>query len=553
MLAEASQAGIYIVLDRQYDYVNPSYAKMLGYTPEEMIHTFDVVNLVHPEDRERAAQNIPRRLAGDLEAVGTPYRLLHKDGSAVYIEALSRLATVGGRPALIGTAVDVTARVESEARLRQRTDDLALLNMLHESINRGESLERIIRALAVEVKRIFECENATVYLVNTAGDQLEMAELSYSPSTLGRIESILRDRIPKVALPLEPGGIHAEALRGGRPKLIQDQETIGNMMAEHAHNSPFRRLIPALAGALNINSVLLVPFVLEDQPVGLLSVSTSKGMSEEELGRLEAIAGSISVAIMRKRTEDRMRQLNEELEARVMARTQALETANRELEAFSYSVSHDLRAPLRAIDGFSRILAEEHAAQLPAEGIRYLTLVRDSTKRMGMLIDDLLTFARISRQQLATHPVDPDKIARGALRDLQAETGNGKVQVEFGALPPATADPGLLKVVMVNLLGNAIKFTRHQPNPRVEVGSLLRGDQTVYFVRDNGVGFDMQYVEKLFGVFQRLHPEKEFEGTGVGLATVQRIIHRHGGDIWAEAKVDGGATFYFTLGDGKHE
>jgi len=297
----------------------------------------------------------------------------------------------------------------------------------------------------------------------------------------------------------------------------------------------------------------LVPLVLEDQPVGLLSVSTREALGQDELDRLEAIAGSISVAIMRKRTDDRMRQLNEELEARVLARTQELETANRELEAFSYSVSHDLRAPLRAIDGFSCLLAEEHAAQLPAEGIRYLRLVRDSTKRMGMLIDDLLTFARISRQPLATHAVDPDYIARAALRDLQAETGNGKAQVEISALPPATADPGLLKVVMINLLGNALKFTRHQPNPRVEVGSLQRGDQTVYFVRDNGVGFDMRYVEKLFGVFQRLHPEKEFEGTGVGLATVQRIIHRHGGDIWAEAQVDRGATFYFTLGDGKHE
>jgi light-regulated signal transduction histidine kinase (bacteriophytochrome) len=172
---------------------------------------------------------------------------------------------------------------------------------------------------------------------------------------------------------------------------------------------------------------------------------------------------------------------------------------------------------------------------------------------MGMLIDDLLTFARISRQPLETHPVDPVHIARAALRDLQAETGNGKAQVEIGTLPLATADPSLLKVVMINLLGNALKFTRHQANPRVEVGSLQRGHQTVYFVRDNGVGFDMQYVEKLFGVFQRLHPDKEFEGTGVGLATVQRIIHRHGGDIWAEAKVDEGATFYFTLGDGKHE
>lgn len=226
-----------------------------------------------------------------------------------------------------------------------------------------------------------------------------------------------------------------------------------------------------------------------------------------------------------------------------------LEAVNKELETFSYSVSHDLRAPLRAISGFSQILAQEYGDKLDPEATRLLSVIRTNTQRMGRLIDDLLTFARFSRQEVRTAPVDMDGLVRAVLDDLRNGTaeGDGRAVVTIGGLPAAQADASLLRQVWANLLGNALKYSRKEPEPRVTVEGVSRGATVEYCVRDNGVGFDMAYAGKLFGVFQRLHGTEEYEGTGVGLATVQRIVHRHGGRIWAEATPGAGATFTFTL------
>jgi light-regulated signal transduction histidine kinase (bacteriophytochrome) len=226
----------------------------------------------------------------------------------------------------------------------------------------------------------------------------------------------------------------------------------------------------------------------------------------------------------------------------------AVESANRELEAFSYSVSHDLRAPLRAIDGFSRILLEDHAISVTVEAARALERIRVNARRMGQLIDDLLAFSRLSRQPLRKEDVDPTTIVARVLEDLEEERSLAGVEVRVSQLPRCHADPALLQVLYVNLLSNAVKFSRGATPGLVEVGAETRNGEPAYFVKDYGVGFDMQFAGKLFGVFQRLHRSEEFEGTGVGLAIVQRVVHRHGGDVWAEAEVGRGATFRFTLG-----
>ena len=269
-----------------------------------------------------------------------------------------------------------------------------------------------------------------------------------------------------------------------------------------------------------------------------------------------------------KRAEKEIQAMNHELERRVVERTAEWENSNRELDAFAYSISHDLRAPLRAIDGFSRILLEEFAPQLPPQAQHYLQVARSNAVQMGNLIDALLTFSRLSRKPLSKQVVDLAALTRQALRGLRAEREGRLVEITVGELPACYGDPQLLLQVMVNLLSNAHKYTRTRECARIDIGAttlagwkrenpdalapaVAEDNSTVYFVRDNGVGFDMQYRDKLFGVFQRLHSAGEFEGTGAGLATVQRIILRHGGQIWAEAEVDRGATFYFTAGAGQ--
>ena len=250
----------------------------------------------------------------------------------------------------------------------------------------------------------------------------------------------------------------------------------------------------------------------------------------------------------RKHAEEELRCEREHLEVMVTERTSQLEAANKELEAFAYSVSHDLRAPLRAIEGFSAIVINDYGSQLDPEGQRLLGVVRANAARMSVLIDNLLTFSRTGRSELKHGRIDMEEMGRAVFAEVLVQPA-ALVRIDFsvGALPPADGDSGLVRQVWVNLLSNAVKFTSKRERAGIQVTGALDGDQAVYCVRDNGVGFDMQYAGKLFGVFQRLHSPDQFEGTGIGLALVKRIVARHGGRVWAEAEAGRGAAFFFTL------
>jgi PAS domain S-box-containing protein len=261
-------------------------------------------------------------------------------------------------------------------------------------------------------------------------------------------------------------------------------------------------------------------------------------------------AGGLSVFVRdiseRKKAEKEILLFNENLEKKVVERTLQLEAANKELESFSYSVSHDLRTPLRAVNGYAMMLKEDFGSKLGAEGDRVINIIMDNARRMGQLIDDLLTFSHLGRKEIKSQNVDINEMVKMCIKELLLNEVK-KYQVKVRELPQCQADGAMLKQVWMNLIGNAIKYSSKQDLPKIEIGFTSDKKRDIYYVKDNGVGFDMQYSNKLFGVFQRLHSNDQFEGTGVGLALVKRIIDKHGGEIWVEAHLNEGATFYFSL------
>jgi signal transduction histidine kinase len=294
-----------------------------------------------------------------------------------------------------------------------------------------------------------------------------------------------------------------------------------------------------------ITSFLGVPLKLRGGVTGMIALANKEpGYTLGDQQEIEALSVAFVEALNRRRAEKKINELNEELNHHL----RQVEAANKELEAFSYSVSHDLRAPLRHVTGFVELLNKRDLSALDEKSRHYLQVISEAAAKMGALIDDLLAFSRMGRAEMMKTRVDVERMVQEIVAELEAETRGREIDWDISPLPVVEADPAMLRLVMVNLLTNALKFTRSRARARIEIGAVCdQPEETIFYVRDNGVGFDPKYVDKLFGLFQRLHSTEEFAGTGVGLANVRRIIHRHGGRTWAEGTVDGGATLWFSL------
>ena len=412
-------------------------------------------------------------------------------------------------------------------------EELALLLKLGERLVSELELEKVLALVAETACHVVHAETLVVPVID-----LERETFTYRAASGKYAEMILGQTFP----------IHEGAcgwvMEHQRPLLFGESKESFDLAA-NAHWQP------------GMASSLLVPLICRGTIAGGLSAMGKQGggaFNQRDLTVLTLFANQASIALDNARlfqnlSEEKatVNRLNAELEQRVWQRTAQLEAANKELETFSYSVSHDLRTPLRAIDGYSRILLDEYTDKLDNEGKRLLNVVRDNTRKMGQLIDDILQFSRSSRLEMTFSDIDMEKLVHEVVEELQPAVTNCKLQVEVEAIPPTTGDLAMMHQVFVNLLSNAIKFSRFREPAIIKVGGSINNDEVVYFVRDNGAGFDMRYTDKLFGVFQRLHSVEEFEGTGIGLAIVQRIITRHNGRVWAEGKVNEGATIYFAL------
>ena len=462
---------------------NQAYISMLGYSQGELT-SMDAKALIVPEDLDQWECAKADLLAKKLIAARLSLRYKHKFGSHLWIEeSLQLLRNSDGEP-------------------------IQWISTILD-ISKQKRLEAERRELALYTRSLIEANPDTMINIKQDGTIQDVNEAMVMATGMERKQLVGQDFSSYFSDP--------EKARMGYQKVFADG-FVKDYGLQMRHRSG-----------------------------SLMDVLFNARIFRNETG---VVAGIIAVArdiSERKRLERELNNLNESLEKRVTERTAELKAANEELEAFSYSVSHDLRAPLRAVDGFSRKVMLGYGDKLDQEGLRLLGVVRQNAVRMGKLIDDLLAFSRLGRREMHFVAVSMQDLAESSATELIELEPGRQINFSCEAIAPCQGDPAMLKEVWMNLLSNAIKFTRHNNPAQIHVGSRIEGEFAIYWIQDNGAGFDMAYAEKLFGVFQRLHSQEEFEGSGVGLALSQRIIHRHHGRIWGESQIGQGATFSFTL------
>jgi PAS domain S-box-containing protein len=529
-LVDVAQEGIWVADDRGViTYVNQRMADLLGYSNGSLLGR-PVYDFIEADSRPGAQRTLSRR--GSRPGHSQDLRFRRRDGTQLWglVSSSPILGKDGVLVGTVGMVTDITERKRAEDQLRRSADRLAMLHDMDQAIVAAQSPAEIGRAALGRMRRMVPCQRCTLVLFDYERRQAQMIAGFAGGLHLAAAPSPLSDFLP------------GEGLRSGAVSYIEDL----TMLEDSA--PVYRQLL-----AEGIRTVLSVPLLVEGEAIGEINLGSSNPAAFDAEHRDIAleVATPLAIAIQHARLREELSRQTGELERRVAERGAAVRAATAELETVLYSVSHDLRAPLRQLIGFSRLLLDESGPELDSAARHYAQRIHEAADRMATLVDDLINLSRIGRQDLLRREVRLTTLVEDVVGQFRSPSDGRVIDWQVEELPTLECDPGLIKIAITNLLSNAVKFTRPRERATIRIRPVESDGQVGIAVEDNGVGFKMAYAGKLFGMFQRLHRPDEFEGNGAGLAVVQRIAHKHGGRVWAEAEPDSGATFYLTLGSGK--
>ena len=526
-LVDVAQEGIWVADDGGViTYVNQRLADLLGYVNGSLLGR-PVYDFIEPDSRPSAQRSLAPRVAAQSQDL----RFRRRDGSRLW-GLVSSSPILGKDGALVGTVgmiTDITERKRTEDQLRRSADRLAMLHDMDQAILAAQSPADVGRAALGRMRRMVPCQRCTVVLFDFDRGTAELIA-GYSGGV----------QLAAAPLPMAEFSA-AEVLRRGSVRYVEDLAAI---------EDPAPMLRQLLAEGLR--SVLSSPLMVEGEVIGEINLAASAPAAFDAEHRDIALemATPLAIAIQHARLRQELSRQTGELERKLADRGSALRAVTAEVETLLYSVSHDLRAPLRHLIGFSRMLIDDHGRDLDPGALHYATRIREAADQMATLVDDLVGLTRIGRQDLLRREVGLTTLVEDVVDQLRASSDGRVIDWKIEELPTVECDPGLAKIAITHLLANAVKFTRPRERATIRIHPVEADGQVGLGVEDNGVGFKMAYAGKLFGLFQRLHRADEFEGNGAGLAVVQRIVHKHGGRVWAESEPDAGARFYITLGSG---